>query len=235
MVFGNIFRSVNGADSWTQLPGSLSVFGTLDLSVSSSGRTLYASTISGIFQFERSFLDVPDDDTFWDSIDAAAMNGVTAGCGGGSFCPDDVETRAAMAVFLLRGKNGAAYAPPAATGTVFGDVPLGSPAASYIEELFHEGVTAGCGSGDYCPDAPLARAEAAVLLLKMEHGADYEPPPATGTVFADVPADAFAAAWIEQLALEGVTAGCGGGNFCPDATVSRAQAAAFVVHTFGLS
>ena len=54
-------------------------------------------------------------------------------------------------------------------------------------------------------------------------------------MFADVPADAFAAAWIEQLAAEGVTAGCGGGNFCPDAPVSRAQAAALVVRAFGLS
>ncbi len=88
--------------------------------------------------------------------------------------------------------------------------------------------------GDYCPAAPLTRAAMAVLLLKTEHGSDFVPPPATGTVFADVPADAFAAAWIEQLAAEGVTAGCGAGNFCPDATVSRAQAAALVVRAFGL-
>jgi hypothetical protein len=234
-VPANVFRTTSGGDAWSPLPGALPQFGNSDLSVSADGRTIYASTISGTFQFRRSFLDVPDDDVFWSAVDAAAMNGVTAGCGGGNFCPDDIETRAAMAVFLLRGKNGAAYAPPPATGTVFGDVPLDLPSAPYIEELFHEGVTAGCGSGDYCPDSPLTRAEASVLLLKMEHGPDYEPPPATGTVFADVPADAFAAAWIEQLALEGITAGCGGGDFCPDAAVSRAQAAAFVVHTFGLS
>lgn len=234
-VFGNVFRSTNGADSWTQMPGSLPIFGSLEISVSATGRTLYASTLSGIFQFERSYLDVPAGDLFWSSVDAAAMNGVTSGCGGGNFCPSDVETRAAIAVFLLRGKNGASYLPPPATGTVFGDVPAGSPAADYIEELFHEGVTVGCGGGDYCPGSPLSRAEASVLLLKIEHGSDYEPPPASGTVFGDVPAEAFAAAWIEQLALEGVTAGCGAGNFCPDDAVSRAQAAAFVVLIFGLS
>jgi S-layer family protein len=74
-----------------------------------------------------------------------------------------------------------------------------------------------------------------LLLLKMEHGSEFVPPPATGLVFGDVPADAFAADWIEQLALEGLTAGCGSGNFCPDAAVSRAQAAAFVMRAFGLS
>lgn len=232
---GNVFRTANGADSWTQLPGFLPVLGSLDFSISSTGRTLYAATTSGIFQFERAFLDVPDSDPFWPSIDAAAMNGVTSGCGGGNFCPDLPTSRAAVAVFLLRGKNGIGYSPPPATGTVFGDVPASAFAAAFIEELSVQGITAGCGGGNYCPDSPLSRAEAAVLLLKMEHGSDYAPPPATGMVFTDVPVGAFAADWIEQLALEGVTAGCGGGNFCPDAPVSRAQAAAFVALAFGLS
>jgi photosystem II stability/assembly factor-like uncharacterized protein len=232
---GNVFRTSDGADSWAPLPGSLPVFASLDFSISSSGRTLYAATLGGIFQFERGFLDVPDADPFWASVDAAAMNGVTVGCGEGNFCPEAPTLRSSIAVFLLRGKNGLSYAPPPADGTVFEDVPVGSPAADYIEELFRQGVAVGCGGGNFCPDAALSRAEAAVLLLKMEHGGDFEPPPATGTLFGDVPADAFAAAWIEQLALEGVTVGCGGGNFCPDAAVSRAQAAAFVVLLFGLS
>ena len=231
----NVFRTTNGADSWTALPGLLPSLGSYELSVSSTGRTLYAATTSGTFQFDRSFLDVADADPFWPSVDAAAMNGVTAGCGGGRFCPDDATLRSSIAVFLLRAKNGASYAPPPATGTVFGDVSADAPAAPYIEELFHEGITAGCGGGEYCPDAPVSRAEAAVLLLKMEHGSDFVPPHATGLVFGDVAADAFAADWIEQLALEGLTAGCGSGNFCPDAAVSRAQAAAFVTRAFGLS
>ena len=33
---------------------------------------------------------------------------------------------------------------------------------------------------------------------------------APGTVFTDVPASAFAAAWIEDLAARGITSGCGG-------------------------
>lgn len=235
IVPGNVFRTTDGANSWMQLPGFLPVFTSLDFSVSATGRTLYAATTSGIFQFERSFLDVPGADPFWPSVDAAAMNGVTSGCGGGNFCPDLPTSRAAIAVFLLRGKNGIGYAPPPATGTVFGDVPASAFAAAFIEELSAQGITAGCGGGNYCPDSPLSRAEAAVLLLKMEHGSDYAPPPATGMVFSDVPVGAFAADWIEQLALEGVTAGCGNGDFCPDAPVSRAQAAAFVVLVFGLS
>jgi hypothetical protein len=70
-----------------------------------------------------------------------------------------------------------------------------------------------------------------VFLLKASFGEGYAPPPATGTVFADVPASAFAAAWIEDLAARGITGGCGGGNFCPNASVTRAQMAVFLLKT----
>ena len=44
--------------------------------------------------------------------------------------------------------------------------------------------------------------------------------------------NAFAADWIEELSTLGVTAGCGNGNYCPDATVTRAQMAVFLLKTF---
>ena len=39
---------------------------------------------------------------------------------------------------------------------------------------------------------------------------------------------------IHWLAAEGITAGCGGGDYCPDAPVNRDQMAVFLVRTFGL-
>jgi hypothetical protein len=74
----------------------------------------------------------------------------------------------------------------------------------------------------------------AVFLLKTFLGSAYVPPPATGQVFSDVPANAFAAAWIEDLFVRGITAGCGNGKYCPNASVTRAEMAAFLVTTFGL-
>ncbi len=44
----------------------------------------------------------------------------------------------------------------------------------------------------------------AVFLLKAKHGLCYVPPPCTG-VFADVPCPSTFAAWIEELAAEGIT------------------------------
>lgn len=139
-----------------------------------------------------------------------------------------------MAIFILRGIHGSTYVPPTASGTVFGDVPVGSFAADWIEQLAAEGVTAGCGGGNYCPDATITRAQMAIFLLRGEHGSVYTPPAATGTVFGDVPLGSFADAWIEQLALEGVTSGCGSGNYCPDNSVTRAEMAVFLVRAFSL-
>jgi S-layer homology domain len=61
----------------------------------------------------------------------------------------------------------------------------------------------------------------------------YAPPPPAG-MFTDVPPSYWAAAWIEQLARTGITSGCGGGRFCPDPPVSRAQMAVFLVTAFDL-
>jgi hypothetical protein len=60
-------------------------------------------------------------------------------------------------------------------------------------------------------------------------------PPACGTPrFNDVPASSPFCRWIEELARRGVVTGCGGGNYCPTAAVTREQMAVFISVTFGL-
>ncbi|MDH3694813.1 MAG: S-layer homology domain-containing protein [Gammaproteobacteria bacterium] len=49
-----------------------------------------------------SFFDVPNSHTFYDSIEALASSGITGGCGGSNFCPDDVVTRGQFAAFFSR-------------------------------------------------------------------------------------------------------------------------------------
>ena len=179
------------------------------------------------------FLDVPSSHWAFQFIEKFGSTGITSGCGNGNYCPTARVTRAQMAVFLERGMKGAGYLPPPATGTVFNDVGPNDFAANFIEQLAADGITAGCGNNNYCPNAEITRAQMAVFLLRAKYGAAHSPPPATG-VFADVPTTYWAAAWIEQLAAEGITAGCGGGNYCPGNAVTRDQMAVFLVRTFGL-
>ena len=181
-----------------------------------------------------SFADVPVSDPFYVKVETLLHSGVTAGCSPTQYCPGDSITRAQMAVFLVKGKLGAAYAPPPASGTMFTDVPSGAFAAGWIEDLAGTGISAGCGGSYYCPNAPVTRAQMAVFLLKAKHGSSWVPPAATG-VFADVPMSSPYAPWIEALASEGITAGCGGANYCPGSPNTRAQMAAFITATFGLT
>ncbi len=99
--------------------------------------------------------------------------------------------------------------------------------ADWIEELSAEGISAGCGGGLYCPEGSVPRDHAAVLLLKTEHGTDYIPPTCAG-IFGDVPCPSPYADWIEQLAAEGIAAGCGTDIYCPKSPATRGQMAVFL-------
>lgn len=183
------------------------------------------------------FGDVPFDHWAWRAVDSVAAAGVTDGCLAEPFprfCPDRTVSRAQMTVFLLRAKHGPAFRPPPDTESVFDDVPGSHWAAAWVEQLWREGITSGCSPTLFCPSAVVSRAQMAVLMLRALRGVLYEPPPASGTVFTDVPLTHWAAAWIEELRRAGITGGCGGGRYCPASTISRAEMAVFLAKAFGL-
>jgi uncharacterized repeat protein (TIGR03803 family) len=182
------------------------------------------------------FLDVPTGDIFHDFVRKLLFSGITAGCGGGNYCRDSAVTRAQMAVFLLKAEHGSRYVPPVCTGLFF-DVPCtpGTGFSDWIEELSNEGITGGCGGGNYCPGNPVTRQQMAVFLLKTEHGSAYAPP-LCAAIFGDVPCPSQFANWIERLYAENVTGGCQASPllYCPASPVLRGQMAPFLSKTFNL-
>jgi len=130
-----------------------------------------------------------------------------------------------------------ATTPDGTTGTLikgwvadFLDVPSSQIFHSFVVTLVSNGITAGIGNGNYGVDQGTKRQQMAVFLLKAEHGLCYTPPPCTG-VFPDVPCSLTFAPWIEAMAAEGITTGCGGGLFCPENLVTRRQMAVFLLKT----
>ena len=180
------------------------------------------------------FADVYTDYWASQSIIKLYQNSITGGCGTSPliYCPENAVTRAEMVVFLERGMKGSGYNVPDTT-TQFGDT-ANHWAQDWIDVAASDGITSGCGNGNFCPDGVVTRAQMAIFLLRTMHGASYVPPVASGTMFTDVPDSYWAAAWIEQLAVEGITSGCGNGSYCPDDSVTRAQLAVFLVRTFNL-
>ncbi|MBK9206874.1 MAG: S-layer homology domain-containing protein [Anaerolineales bacterium] len=232
-----IFTSVDGGATWdvshngpTNTPVDELFWMDTKLVATTYGR--------GLFQQETAtFSDVPGAYWSWSWIERLYAAGITGGCATSpslAYCPDSSVTRAQMAVFLLKGMHGSSYTPPAVGGsTGFGDVAADYWAAAWIKQLAAEGITSGCGAGNYCPETIVTRAQMSIFLLKAKHGSSYSPPAATGD-FTDVPVGYWADKWIEQLAVEGITGGCGVGVYCPDSPVTRAQMAVFLVKTFTL-
>jgi hypothetical protein len=115
------------------------------------------------------FADVPMSDPFAPWVEQLFNEGITGGCSANpvSFCPDQSLPRGEAAVLLLRTKHGAGYQPPDAVG-IFADIALEDPFAPWIEQLFNEGITGGCGTSParYCPDQPVTRGQMAVFLVR---------------------------------------------------------------------
>lgn len=236
-VTGNLQLTGNPAQWNTGTPGIGTYQVRLEV-VNTDGSVLSDPVAVNVARM--TFGDVSPTYWAWQSVEILYARGITGGCSLSPllFCPESNVSRAEMAAFLVRVGHGPTFVPPSAIG-VFADVPINFWAAPFIEQLYADGITSGCSLTplSYCPGASLSRAEMAVFLLRAKHGALYLPPAATGTVFADVSAGTFGAAWIEQLAAEGITAGCATSpaRYCPGSPVSRDQMATFLVRTFNLT
>jgi uncharacterized repeat protein (TIGR01451 family) len=184
----------------------------------------------------NSFTDVPASSPFYRFIETLLHKGVTGGCGGTNYCPSTATTREQMAVFVLLSKEGVGYTPAAcAPPNTFTDVPETSPFCRYIEELAARGVVGGCGGNNYCPTGPVTREQMAIFVLRTLDPALNPTACAPPNMFADVPETSPFCRWIEELATRGVVTGCGNGNYCPSASVTREQMGVFLSATFGLT
>ena len=185
------------------------------------------------------FGDVPVAHFAYAQIETMAARGITGGCSTHPplYCPNARVSRGQMAVFLLKAMgHGDASHLPAYRG-LFSDIPSSYPFARYIEHLYDHGITGGCSTSPrrYCPDAGVTRGQMAVFLLRaIGHTSSAHLGPYRGT-FTDVPSSNPMARYIEHVAAHGITAGCGASppRYCPDADVTRAQMAIFIVRAFG--
>jgi hypothetical protein len=118
-------------------------------------------------------------------------------------------------------------------GKSFNDVPTTSPFYPFVETIFHNGITAGCGGNNFCPTTQVTRDQVASFLLLSKDGKCYTPPAcvAGSERFLDVPASNPFCSWVEELARRNITSGCGGNNYCPSSAITREQISIFLLKT----
>ena len=126
-------------------------------------------------------------------------------------------------------------------GTFYDDD--GSVHEAAIEALVAAQITSGCAVGPpalYCPAQSITRAQMAAFLVRGFQ-LDLVPPESTPSTiepvepvntFIDDDGHAFEAE-IEIVASHGISFGCAVDRFCPDAPVTRAEMASFLIRAIG--
>ena len=195
------------------------------------------------------FNDVPTSDNYYKYIEALndADDSITRGCGNGDYCPSEDVTRGQMAAFIIRALFADNFS-IASQVPYFTDEPSTDTFFNYIQKMKDEGITVGCGNGQYCPSADVTRDQMAAFLVRATQiGIGGQPegftcnggvPGAavdcstTNAYFTDVPSTNSYFKYIQKLKELGITVGCGNGNYCPSEDVTRDQMAAFIARAF---
>lgn len=118
-------------------------------------------------------------------------------------------------------------------GINFLDVPSNDPFYTDIGKLAARGVTVGCGSGNYCPNAPVTREQMAAFIMRAK--GEFNPPSPGSQRFGDVPPGNQFYNFIDRLAVLQITLGCTPDHllYCPTSPVPREQMAAFIMRGLG--
>ena len=173
---------------------------------------------------ENPFVDVTEDDFYFDSVLWAYENGITAGKGGDdTFCPDLNCSRAEVVTFLWR-----AHGAPEMDGVENPFVDVSDDAYYYDAVLwaYENGITAGKGSDNtFCPALECTRAEVVTFLWRAagEPDADAEEIPFT---------DVEDGKWYTEAVLwayeNGITSGKGNGTFGTTLNCTRGEVVTFM-------
>ncbi len=119
----------------------------------------------------------------------------------------------------------------ASNSNLFADVPANYWPRSAIESLAAANVVTGFPNGTFEPDANMTRAQF-VKMFVVTLGLASVP---GGTVFTDVPADAWYAPYVSAAVQAGLVTGVTSTTFEPDAAVTREEVAVLLTRALQLS
>ena len=174
------------------------------------------TTVYAGWRIRNPFVDVAEKDYFYDAVLWGVENGVVKGMDETHFEPETVCTRAQALTFLWRA-NGMPQ--PKTTTNPFVDV---DASAYYYDAVLwgvENGIVKGMDETHFEPDTACSRAHALTFLWRAKGM-----PQASGTTFADVPANAYYAQAVAWGVENGIVKGMDETHFEPDTLCQRAHA-----------
>lgn len=148
----------------------------------------------------------------------AAVTGLTAGCGDKKVCPTAKIRRKHLALFMyrLQLKRHGMIAPDPDADSFTDDDDLPAVYQTAIEWMKANGITK--NTGTFNPEGYVPREHAALFMYRaFNKFGEFEAAPG-GDSFSDTSRYEKEIGW---LAANGITKGCGNGNFCPATHVTR--------------
>lgn len=167
-------------------------------------------------QAEMPFTDVTENDYFFDAVAWAVENGVANGVSEASFAPNASITRAQVMTFLWRANGQPA---PTTTENPFTDVAEDAYYHDAVLWAVENGIAAGVSSSSFGGREVCTYAQVVTFLWRASGGSAAS----EGGDYAE------AMAWA---AANNITSGVDDSSFAPDDACTRAQAVAFVYHSF---
>jgi photosystem II stability/assembly factor-like uncharacterized protein len=220
-----VLKSVDAGNTWSPVNSGLTNMNVFSLTVDPyDSNIIYAGTYGG-----GVFKSIDGGNT-WSAINSGLTN-LVVNANAMAIDPNN------SSIIYVGTNGGGVFKTQGVPQSTFRDVSFGHWAYDFVMALYNAGITGGCSSNppQFCPDATITRAQLAVF---METSLGRAPAATCAGTFSDVNADTvgdLVCRFIEDFAAAGITGGCGGGRFCPNDPVTRAQMAVFIEAALGRS
>ena len=176
--------------------------------------------------FVNPFIDVKENDYFYDPVLWAVQKGITNGTTPTTFSPYDPCTRGQIVTFLWRAFGSPS---PKSTHNPFTDV---NPNLYYYTAVLwavDQGITTGTSATTFSPEDTCTRGQVATFLWRA---CGKPAPKGNGNPFSDVPQTVYYYQPILWAVENGITNGTGGGKFSPEDSCTRGQIVTFLYRAF---
>lgn len=172
-----------------------------------------------------SFDDVTDEHWAHAYITALASRGIINGDENGSFNPEANISRAEFCAILSRCSD----ADISETEGPFSDVASDSWYSGYVIWAYNQGIVNGVGENTFAPDAPVSRQDMSVMIMRYADKFNVGIPSADETTLRDMATVSdYAADAVARLSGCGIINGDKNGNFNPENSAARAEAAKII-------
>ena len=173
------------------------------------------------------FIDVDENDWFYDAVAYAYENSLMAGTSGTAFSPDLTTTRAMIVTILYRLED----TPIVSGGSDFTDVEIGQWYSDAIAWAAANNIVGGYGNGLFGPDDPITREQLAAILYRYAQYKGYDTTASADlSHYADL---GQLSEWAQEAVAwansEGIISGTSADTLAPKDSATRAQAAAMMM------